>query len=359
MNDNMPPIKIRRLTIHNYKGIDELELEFPPPRMPDDPDILVMGSRNGLGKTSIIECCSLLLLVLSLREDRLKLRDRISTIDVPDLLIKAGAHFAEITGDLVRDNISITATLRLDRNGILKVSGESLPKRAKDNECYEPDRETLDFMRAICGFTPNPVIEKSFMLFHSYRKVQEGNPEMGMLVDRGRRPWRPSFESRYEFPMSAFKLQILHSLMGRANLFELVNDQESDQIIDKLNELMLFYAGGSIGKLRPSQDNTVDFRVTPIRKSESFTFDGLSSGQKEIISTLFLIWYHTRKTQSVVLIDEPELHLNAQWHRSFVNKLMSLAPQNQYIVATHSEDIMDSVKEDRRILLTSTEESTI
>ena len=88
------------------------------------------------------------------------------------------------------------------------------------------------------------------------------------------------------------------------------------------------------------------------------TFDGLSSGQKEIISTLFLIWYHTKDKPSVVFIDEPELHLNAQWHRSLVNRLMKLAPNNQYIMATHSEDIMDSVEEDRRILLTNNQENT-
>lgn len=72
------PIKIRRISMRNYKGIDKLEMEFPTPRMPDEPDILVMGSRNGLGKTSIIECCSLLLLALTLRENRFKLRDRYS-----------------------------------------------------------------------------------------------------------------------------------------------------------------------------------------------------------------------------------------------------------------------------------------
>lgn len=350
------PIKIRRIVIRNYKGIDELELNFPTPKMPDDPDILVMGSKNGLGKTSIIECCSLLLLVLSLRNERLKLRDRFSTIDVPDLLIKAGSHFAEITGDLVMNDVQLTASIRLDRNGILKVSGESLPERMKENEIYEPESETNDLMRAICGFTPNPVVEKYFMLFHSYRKVQEGNPEMGMLVDRVRRSLRPSMVSRYEFPMSAFKLQILHSLMGRANLFELVDDQDSNQTINRLNKLMLLYANGTISKLRPAADNTVDFRVTPSKGNDSFTFDGLSSGQKEIISTLFLIWYHTRNTPSVVLIDEPELHLNAQWHRGFVNELIALAPRNQYILATHSEDIMDSVKEDRRMLLMSAED---
>ena len=57
-----------------------------------------------------------------------------------------------------------------------------------------------------------------------------------------------------------------------------------------------------------------------------------------------------------MLIDEQELHLNAQWHRSFVKNLVSLAPQNQYIMATHSEDVMDSVGEDRRVLLLNNQE---
>lgn len=364
------PIKIRRITIRNYKGIDELEMEFPTPRMPDDPDIVVMGSRNGLGKTSIIECCSLLLLALTLEEEQFRLRDRHSIVDVPDLLIKAGSHFAEIGGDIVIGDESVAVQIRIDRHGVVKISGESLREKVRENdlsdpenelgpeselfdlesELFDPESETDNFIRAICGFTPNPVVENTFLLFHSYRKVQEGNPELGMMVGQEPSPRRPRF-LRYEFPMSAFKLKILRSLMGKANLFEFAEGQEPDETIEKLNELVQFYAGGTISKLRPSSDNTVDFRVNSTNGDKSFTFDGLSSGQKEIISTLFLIWYHTKNKPSVVFIDEPELHLNAQWHRSFVKNLVKMAPQNQYIMATHSEDVMDSVGEDRRVLL--------
>ncbi len=181
---------------------------------------------------------------------------------------------------------------------------------------------------------------------------------MGMMLhDRKHR--RPSeVGRRYEFPMSAFKLQILRSLMAQADLFEFREEIESNETIDALNKLLSTYAGGTISKLRPSPDNTVDFRVKPVGREESFTFDGLSSGQKEIISTLFLIWYHTRNRPSVVFIDEPELHLNAQWHRSFVNNLTDLAPPpNQYIIATHSEDVMDSVSKHRRALLSVDQDS--
>ena len=120
-----------------------------------------------------------------------------------------------------------------------------------------------------------------------------------------------------------------------------------------MNDLLDFYVGGTISKLRPRADNSVDFRVQRDGENESFTFDGLSSGQKEVISTLFMIWYYTRERPRVVLIDEPELHLNLQWHRSFVGKLFDLAPRNQYIFATHSADFMDSVDPSRRLILSS------
>ena len=349
MHERDVPIKIRRISIRNYKGIDALDMQFPVPRLADDPDIFVMGSRNGLGKTSIIECCALLLLGPIHREERFRLRDRYSIVDAPDLLIRAGERSAEIGGEIVLGDEAVTVKMSIDRRGRVKLSGEQLFEKMLGKRSIDPESDADDLIRAICGFTPNPVIENTFLLFHSYRKVQEGNPEMGMML-RGRNSRRPP---RYEFPMSAFKLQILRSLMGQANLFELDEEEGSDETIDALNKLVKTYAGGTISKLRPSPDNTIDFRVNPVDLGESFTFDGLSSGQKEIISTLFLIWYHTRNRPSVVFIDEPELHLNAQWHRRFVKNLTSLAPQNQYIVATHSEDVMDSVNEDRRALLSS------
>jgi len=355
-NKNLP-IKLRTISIKNYKGIDSFSMDFPLPTLFEDPDILVMGSENGLGKTSIIECCALLLMCLSIRENRFKLRSRYQSIDVPDLLIRAGTNAAEITGNIVIDDKTVQIELRIDRSSVVKISRDSSYQESLEDVFIDTDSDVDELIKTICGFSPNPVIENSFMLFHSYRKVQEGNPELGMMVSDSRKVRRLPHYRRMEIPLSEFKLLILKSLMKRADLFEFASDKEPEDTIDKLNELVKFYAGGTISKLRPSAENTVDFRITPVDGGESVTFDGLSSGQKEIISTMFLIWYHTKYNPSVVFIDEPELHLNAQWHRRFLTKLIKMAPQNQYIIATHSEDIMDSVSEDRRILLLNEKEN--
>ncbi len=122
-------------------------------------------------------------------------------------------------------------------------------------------------------------------------------------------------------------------------------------VLSQLNGLIERYCGGCIENLRPMPDNKVDIRIQPKNGGDSFSFDGLSSGQKEMIATLFLIWRNSQEYPSIVLIDEPELHLNAEWHVDFVDQLRKLAPVNQYILATHSEEIFRSVEESSRAIL--------
>lgn len=53
----------------------------------------------------------------------------------------------------------------------------------------------------------------------------------------------------------------------------------------------------------------------------------------------------------VVLIDLPELHLNEYYHRKLIRWILNNYPQHQYIIATHSEEIITSVTRDCRYYL--------
>lgn len=346
-------IKIKRLKIVNYKGIDELEIKFPRPLMTDDPDVVVMGSRNGLGKTSVLECCAMLLIGLSSRKNELVFDKRgYFPIDMPGMIIRAGADKAQVEGEIAVGKRTISVEISIQRSGIISINKKPKWPRKDQQPFYQDDRDVVErFTSIVGGMDPNPLQSEHFLYFHSYRKVQEGNPELGMMVESEDLRHRVRYRPRNNPVMSTFKLQILRSLMSRADLFEKLDDEESGDILNKLNDFIERYAGGRIGKLQASADNTVDFRIQPVDGGSSFTFDGLSSGQKEIIATLFLIWHQTKDMPSVVLIDEPELHLNPEWHRDFIRQLHKLAPMNQYIIATHSEDIFSSVEKEHRILL--------
>jgi predicted ATP-dependent endonuclease of OLD family len=356
-SDKQPKsIKIRNLKIRNFKGLDDIELDFPVPQLKGDPDIIVMGSRNGLGKTSVLESCALLFLAAS--QDKISLNRFLSpgiSINIPDLLIRGGEEDANISGDFFVGDQKFSVNLQISRTGNFKTNTDtSAFKQILDKKYFQLfyTHENIErFFYRLMGLSPEPILLPYFIYFHSYRKIQEGGLELGTIVED--KSDRSHNRFRTEFPISTFKLEILRSLMSRGGLFENIDDTESVKVLETLNGLMKQYASGTIEKLRPSADNTIEFRITPTNGSASFTFDGLSSGQKEIISTLFLIWKYTARYPGIVLIDEPELHLNAEWHRRFVHNLYQLAPHNQYIIATHSEDIFDSVDADRRMLLSS------
>ncbi|RJP22366.1 MAG: hypothetical protein C4527_21985 [Candidatus Omnitrophota bacterium] len=357
--DEIKGIKLRHLKIKNFKALDCLEIDFPPPTMKKDPDIFIMGSKNGLGKTSVLESCALLFLIAVGGKDTFHfLRHPELPIDLNDLLIRAGARNSTIEGHFKINSKEIAISLSLQKSGEVEVTGNTELFRNLSRKSRIHARDAVEsFLFSLIALNSEPLFLPPFLYFHSYRKVQEGNPELGMMVEGERYYRRSRLRPGNVFPISTFKLEILRSMMSQAELFEDLDDKEAKNILDKLNELVQRYAGGRIEKLRPSPDNTVDFRITPLHGGQSFTFDGLSSGQKEIISTLFLIWHYSKNNPGIILIDEPELHLNVEWHGDFIANLHELAPKNQYIIATHSEEIFSSVSEDRRVLLVSSGEN--
>jgi predicted ATPase len=353
-------IRLSHLKISNYKKIDSLEIDFVPPLMHGDPDILVLGSKNGGGKTSVLECCSLSILLGIFQAQFVRQFNTTDGLEIANLLVKAGQETANIEAKFESPNKQYVISFSIDHQigfseSFVAGDGDSDDALFGFNRKDYPD--TLEYpLNSIFAFSSEPLIIPPLLHFNSYRKVQESNPELGMMADDYPRNYdmrRRMVIRNFINPVSSFKLEILRSLMGQASLFEDTDKEKSQNVLSQLNSLIQRYCGGQIEHLRPLPDNKIDIRIKPIDGKESFSFDGLSSGQKEMISTLFLIWKNTKEQPSIVLIDEPELHLNAEWHGDFVRQLHQLAPHNQYILATHSEQMFRSVDERHRAVLVS------
>ncbi len=346
-------IRIDKLSIKNYKGIDSLELTFPEPVMHGDPDILVMGSENGVGKTSVIECCSLLLLALEENKIKGNLDFDSAVIDIPNLAISAGAEQCHIAGTVTAANKKIEIEITINRN----KKEANFTATGKTNIANN-DMRSKDFGDIICGLELNPILSSKFLVFHSYRKVHEGDIDLEMMVYRGLHDsHRKRFTSSRRYSQHAiFKVEMLHSFMAQSKHYDANygTKSKSQKITKKIDELLKTYARSGIGTFGMSSlgsEAMVHLNVRDIKNNETFNIDGLSSGQKEIISTIFLIWYSTLNNPCVVFIDEPELHLNAEWHRKLIRHIIKMAPDNQYVIATHSKYIMGAVDKNNRTLL--------
>lgn len=350
MSEKKSAIRLNRLTIKNYKKIDSLEIDFPRPLMKGDADILVFGSKNGGGKTSVLECCALTIFAAikiqanPLTHDfGLRWNTLLDDKETSNLLVKAGQLEALIKAEFEQNEKKCILFFTINRNGFYqgRLEGDTTIHFSERNSIQSHSNGAL--LNSLLAFSNEPLISPPLIYFNSYRKVQELNPTLGMIGNNA-----------MDNSISSFKKEVIAALMGEKGLFEETQQDDFELILTKANELCRRYCGGEISQLQKLPDNTMVIRVKQ-KDGFSFHFDGLSSGQKEMIATLFLIWKNTKDQPSIVLIDEPELHLNAEWQSDFVRQLHKLAPNNQYILATHSETIFRSVDRNHRGLLDSNE----
>ncbi|MDY0165032.1 MAG: AAA family ATPase [Thermoguttaceae bacterium] len=114
--------------------------------------------------------------------------------------------------------------------------------------------------------------------------------------------------------------------------------------MDKLNRAwQMFYPGQSFAVEPAGGDPDSGFDMFLDRPNQPrLAADLLSSGQLELF-TFAGDLIISKWPQGIILIDEPELHLDPQWHRQVLKALQLLKPGCQIIVATHSPEIYDSV----------------
>jgi ABC-type hemin transport system ATPase subunit len=83
-------------------------------------------------------------------------------------------------------------------------------------------------------------------------------------------------------------------------------------------------------------------------QANEFTFNVLSSGEKEVIDILVDIFVKKEHFKdSIFLIDEPELHINTSIQRKLLNEIVKIIPEKcQLWIATHSIGFLNALKQD-------------
>lgn len=356
--DQPPLLRVNKLTIENYKGIDRLELDFPHPVLPDEPDITVIGSENGAGKTSVLEAVLLTTSYMVTPASHTKWLyqyDREAYAGLQERLIRSGADMMEVSADLTFGDRSGRASLELKPGGL---PGRTIPDPLEESiRRTRPQSDALAWdhdaaiLRHLLSPPTDPYVDPAVLYFHSYRRVQEGRSASRIDAAREGDNARESNKTGLNLPEGAFKEAIARAAMVACGVLDDLPAHQAQEQLIKLTYFTKSYARVRTTRRMKSEGKALEPMVRHIDTREEFRLDGLSSGQKELVSLLFLVWLHSQDGPKIVLIDEPELHLNAQWHRRLVRWLGELAPDNQYILATHSEEVFGAVDKRHRILL--------
>ncbi|MES9861305.1 MAG: AAA family ATPase [Candidatus Thiodiazotropha sp. LLP2] len=144
---------------------------------------------------------------------------------------------------------------------------------------------------------------------------------------------------------SASKYGNVKSEMAGAYIRELIaKDAAVDlnnrrNIIDTLKELFeIFFPGKTFLGPQPTPDGKLSFPVK-LQDGSSHDINELSSGEKEVLYGYLRI-QNTSPQNSILLLDEPELHLNPRLIRGlpkFYQKYLGIENNNQIWLVTHSD----------------------
>ncbi|MFT3930281.1 MAG: AAA family ATPase [Spongiibacteraceae bacterium] len=123
---------------------------------------------------------------------------------------------------------------------------------------------------------------------------------------------------------------LLEEDKGRAQA-EFAGDANMRQLTDILREL------GYEWKLETVNPMTNEYSIRISKQGASFLVSAASSGERELLTYLFVI-FGLNVRDALVVVDEPELHLHPKWQRTLLSIFVKLseATGNQFLIATHS-----------------------
>ncbi len=331
-------MRVQRLDIENFRGIREMRIDFHP-------RLNVFAGKNGAGKTTIFNALGRAIQTAHLNHvtgnERQDLESRVTIIPHD---IRIGAEQSRISLQFslrgkpvcttVSSNPKETAS---DLSSHFPGAGIRIPYHAflEDRSTltgtYMPDEKTRNLISGADPLTGRAVlnITRFGWAFEwiSDREAEE-NSELRKFIDSGKEFGRDPFERNK--PLQAVKNAIAE-ITGFAGLFD----------------------------DRKKRGFTV--RKRPGAGEEVLLFSQLSSGEQHLVAFVATIAAfladsfpeaeNPLNSEAVLMVDAVELHLHPSWQREIIPGLLAAFPNCQFVITTHSPQILSHIREPESIFL--------
>lgn len=303
-------MKITKITISNFRGIESLTLEFLHPT--GKPlDTIVLAGPNGFGKTSVLEACLLAM-------DRKNLLGNRSDNKIN---IRTGSE-------------SFSIKLQIDHDG----ERQELTKNSSSHE------------NGISKHLRTSLSRLQVEYFSSWREPKIVGSISVSVGKKGKRP-SPTEENRLWLIKQCLVDLTARKSFQPLDVHTAAGLNEEERVFTRINKAWkLFYPGRNDEFVNRALEDGFDVFRLDKSTGRSTSVDLLSSGEIEIFTMLG--WFATKDLAGgIVFIDEPELHLHPAWHRTIMRALRTVLPDTQIICASHSPEVLDSVRSYERFTL--------
>lgn len=324
-------MKVNRLKMNSFRGIGELTLEFDT----DEPTVLI--GVNGVGKSSILECLAILLSWLTGRIENPKGSGRFFNEES----IKQGQKEThnEITIS-INDLQEVSWSLTQVRKGRSKDTSSDLGElRAVVENIHQQLEASSNAALPLVVYYPTnrAVLDIPLRIRkkHSFEQIDAYDE----ALTGGQIEFRRFFEWFRDREDLENELRLSQSNDYRDRQLEAVR-----QAITKLLD--------GFSNLRVQRS---PLRMSVEKQGQELAINQLSDGEKCLLALVgdlarrLAIANPNRSDEpllgsGVVLIDEIELHLHPKWQRGIIPDLKETFPNCQFIVTTHSPQVISDVK---------------
>lgn len=336
-------MKVKRLSMTAFRGIGDLTLEFDA----TEPTVLI--GVNGVGKSSILDCLAILLSRFT------------SSIQHPTA---TGRLFRE---EDINNGCSEThneIAIAFDSGEVIWSLTKVQKRRTKDsssklNELRELVEQTHNQLRS------NPLFNLTVIVYYAVNRA---------VIDI---PLKVRKKANFE-PVTAYD-QALNGVQINFNnffqWFRTLEDLENEERRDYPNYLnpQLEAVRQAIYSVIPGFYNLrvrrSPLRMTVTKKGRELIINQLSDGEKCLLAMVGDLARRLAianpglqaplQGQGIVLIDEIELHLHPKWQREIIPALTRTFPNCQFIITTHSPQVISHVKPEGIYILETQDKGVI
>ncbi|ROO62038.1 putative ATP-dependent endonuclease of OLD family [Micromonospora sp. Llam0] len=374
-------MRFRSIKIQNFRSIENFEIDKLG-------DLVVIAGPNGCGKSSVLDAIRLLkssyggykpnewkswFQEFNLDINKPWFADRLLRDRSKPLHISASIELAKAEIDFIRANLVDLIAEKLWRESpghhISAATGRSLPQDLREQPRIIRRAESLaaDMMNQLSrqshelalevspkgSLIPleSPILELAFGTYlpaslgifefqsasRTYIREKLNNISLDLQsnIDRQRDQTLYDSQAKYRSIKSHLVTDFLHRLLSKGG----AQADRSPSLNATVTELFQQFFPNKV-YLGPEVDlhGSIQFPVR-LTNGDSHDIDELSSGEKEIVYG-YLRLKSAGLKNSVILVDEPELHLNPALLRhlpDFYHKHLGVAENNQIWLITHSD----------------------
>jgi predicted ATP-dependent endonuclease of OLD family len=127
------------------------------------------------------------------------------------------------------------------------------------------------------------------------------------------------------------------------SIVDIIDDHKSkvDQYYKPINNFLNTVNGFYEDSNKLLKIDAVGQLVVQRPDGKDCTIEGLSSGERQLLVIFSHAFFNRKPNKSnVFIIDEPELSLHLGWQEKFAETIFSINPSSQFILATHSPEII-------------------